>query len=80
MSNNQVKQGFGNVQDVDRSGIHPEVARRNAEIEAIELTPREREECIAEAIWVMKSKIWQLIHNHEPDFKAKNEGLNVVKK
>ena len=50
MSNNQVKQGFGNVQDVDRSGIHPEVKRRKDEINqiALSMTDKEKEFAIME--------------------------------
>jgi len=45
MSNNQVKQGFGNVQDVDRSGIHPSLSRQREEIAVLKrnITPEEVE-------------------------------------
>jgi len=70
MSNNQVKQGFGNVQDVDRSGIHPEVERRYKEIQQVQktLSPDEiYEACAAYAV-----RKWQRLRNENPSMRAGN--------
>lgn len=56
------------------------ITKRNAEIEAIILTPEEIKIVCDRAIWQEKCKIYRLSRREDDSMKAKNEGLNIYGK
>lgn len=67
MSSNTEKD-FGYAPDAAKRSNHPEVARRDAEIEATELDEHETRY----ALWVGKSIKWKKNQHPDSDFSAKS--------
>ena len=79
MSNNQVKLDFGNVQDVGKSGTHPEVLKRHNEI--VQLMRELSDEEHIDALFSFAATKWHRLRNSEnPDFRAKSGSLQGEEK
>jgi hypothetical protein len=78
MSNNQEQPEYGNAH-ADKSGIHPEVAKREHVI--IERMKNLTEDQIIHALYVEADTLINLEKlGDNPDYKAKNEGLKINEK